>query len=354
MTVGICYPHTRVKSVRAGYGRFRIETEYDPTVRVPSFVLKSVGFIGEFTDEDSVGLGGDLCATGFFVCVPFKSPDLWDKRICYFVTAGHVAKELSGKPIFFLVNKRGGGVTGLEPMDSRWGVHPTDKTADVAIIQVRNPEDGDIATIASKDLVTAEDITTERVGVGDEVFMTGLFTEAPGSKRNMPIVRHGNIAMIPDEQIQTDMGFADAYLVEARSIGGLSGSPVFVRPSIEVNVDEGRLHGTGPMKLLGLMHGHWDIKESEINEPSIVHDRKRGVNLGIGVVVPASKILETINSPRMEDMRQEYEEIVLRNKKKKNAPGTDMATPKKEETFSKEDFEAALKKASRKIDSTSK
>ncbi len=285
-------------------------------MRVPTVVLKSIGFIGEFSHEDAVGLDGDLCATGFFVCVPFRSPELCNKRICYFVTAGHVAQQLSDKPIFVLVNKRGGGVTGVEPMDARWGVHPTDRTTDVAIIQVRNPEDGDIATIKAEDLVTADDITSERVGVGDEVFITGLFTEAPGSKRNMPIVRHGNIAMIPDEQIQTDFGYADAYLIEARSIGGLSGSPVFVRPSIEVNVDEGRLHGSGSIKLLGLMHGHWDIKESEMNQSSIVHDRRRGVNLGIGVVVPALKIFETINGPRMEEMRREYEDIVLYHKKK--------------------------------------
>jgi hypothetical protein len=213
-------------------------------------------------------------------------------------------------------------------MDNTWGVHPTDRTADVAIIQVRNPENGDIATIKADDLVTPVDLEKEIVGVGDEVFITGLFTEAPGTNRNMPIVRHGNIAMLPDEQIQTDMGYADVHLVEARSIGGLSGSPVFVRPSVELNVEEGRLHASGPIRLLGLMQGHWDIKESEMNEPSIVHNRKRGVNLGIGVVVPAIKILETINGPRIVEMRDEYEDLVLHMEGKRE-PGSDMARPKK-------------------------
>jgi len=353
MSIPLIYIRTgRDPVVRCDRGRFRIETAYDVPVRIPSVVLKSVGFIGEVTDEESTGLGGDLCATGFFVCVPFKSAELWSERICYFVTAGHVAKELSDKPIYFLVNKRGGGVTSLEPIDDKWGVHPTDRATDVAIIQVKNPENSDIATINVNDLVTSEHIEKEVVGVGDEVFITGLFTEAPGTSRNMPIVRHGNIAMIPDGQIQTDLGYADVYLVEARSIGGLSGSPVFVRPSVEVNVEEGRLHASGPIKLLGLMQGHWDIKESEMNAPSIIHNRKRGVNLGIGVVVPAIKILETINSPRMVEMREEYEAIVLHHKKKKSAPGNDMARPeKKEETFTRKDFEDALKKVSRKTES---
>ncbi|HEV2990893.1 MAG TPA: hypothetical protein VG759_20815 [Candidatus Angelobacter sp.] len=356
MTIPLRYGPTGSNPVvRCGRGRFRIETAYDVPVRIPSVVLKSVGFIGEFTDEDSAGLGGDLCATGFFVSIPFKSPELWSNRICYFVTASHVAKELSDKLIYFLVNKRGGGVIGLEPVGDTWGVHPTDRTTDVAIIHVENQANSDITTINVNDLITTEHLQKEVVGVGDEVFVTGLFTEAPGTSRNMPIVRHGNIAMIPDGQIQTDLGYADVYLVEARSIGGLSGSPVFVRPSIEVNVDEGRLHASGPIKLLGLMQGHWDIKESEMNEPSIVHNRKRGVNLGIGVVVPAIKIIETINGPRMVEMRGEYEAIVLHHEKKKSTPGNDMATPrnKKKENFTRQDFEEALKKASRKTESKS-
>lgn len=289
-------------------------------MRIPSIILKSVGFIGEVTHEGQSDVHGDLCATGFFVCVPFKSPELSDKRVCYFVTAAHVAKSLSDRPIYFLVNKQAGGVTGLQPIHAGWGVHPTDRTADVVAVQVLNPEDGDIATIRAEDLVTPDDISAGRVAVGDEVFITGLFTEAPGTTRNMPIVRHGNIAMIPEEQIQTDMGYADAFLIEARSIGGLSGSPVFVRPSIEIDVEQGQVHVTGPIKVLGLMQGHWDIRESEMNEPSIVHDRKRGVNLGIGVVVPAAKILETINGPGMIRIREEYEEIVLKGKQSQNLP----------------------------------
>jgi hypothetical protein len=43
-----------------------------------------------------------------------------------------------------------------------------------------------------------------------------------------------NNGLLTQEQIQTELGFADVYLVEARSIGGLSGCPVFVRPSIRL------------------------------------------------------------------------------------------------------------------------
>lgn len=40
--------------------------------------------------------------------------------------------------------------------------------------------------------------------------------------------------MFPDERILTDnYGDMEAYLVEARSIGGLSGSPVFTTTLVE-------------------------------------------------------------------------------------------------------------------------
>jgi hypothetical protein len=99
--------------------------------------------------------------------------------------------------------------------------------------------------------------------------------------------------------------------------------------------------------LLGMMHGHWDIKESDLNKAFITHDRKHGVNLGIGIVVPAQKILETINQPELQEMRRKIEEDRIR----KSVPGMDSAKPKDREEgpFTREDFEVALKKASRKV-----
>jgi hypothetical protein len=55
-----------------------------------------------------------------------------------------------------------------------------------------------------------------------------LVRESHGRHQNVPIVRVGNFASYPAEQIQTGFGRMDAFLIEARSIGGLSGSPVFV------------------------------------------------------------------------------------------------------------------------------
>jgi hypothetical protein len=331
-------------------------------VRIPDAVLKSVGFIGELTSDGGTEVYGDLHATGFFVSIPSEFPgDILD-RYAFFVTAKHVASDLKDREIYFLVNKKGGGVMHLTGNGRPWFLHPTDKTADVAIISVDVDPQADIMGIMVEDFVSADDLanlqgpSSQRVGVGDEVFATGLFTPASGSSRILPIVRHGNIAMLPSEQIQTELGYADVYLVEARSIGGLSGSPVWVRPNMQMVVQHDGIlkpaNLVGPGKFLGLMHGHWDIKECEKNDPEIVHDRKHGVNLGIGIVVPASKIRETMYQPVLVELRRELEKML----KNQSVPGMDSAKPKDKESeqvvFTKEDFEVALKKASRKIPSS--
>jgi hypothetical protein len=339
------------EKITVRHGRFHVSRGYDPSVRIPDELLKCVAFIGEVTHREGTEEYGDLHATGFLISVPCKTVI---GNFVYFVTAKHVAQELADRDVYFLVNNKGGGVM-RQAAAGPWIVHPTDDTADVAIMSV--PIDAtraDVMAIPDNQCISKKDFERD-FGVGDEVVTVGLFTEAPGTSRNLPLVRHGNLAMIPTEQLQTELGYADVYLVEARSIGGLSGSPVWIRPTLLMIAKQGKdnivpANMVGPGKLLGLMQGHWDIRESEMNEPRIIHDRQRGVNLGIAIVVPASKILETINQPELEEWRKEAEEMATT----KSVPGLDSAKPRTEEPekiFTKADFEAALKKASRKIPS---
>jgi len=316
-------------------------------VRVPDVVLKSVGFICETTHVTANSVEGDPYATGFFVSVPSS---IRGKSHSFFVTAKHIAQDLKDRKIHFQVNKVGGGVTQVRDVFNKWVLHPTDKTADVAVLPVTPHRDMDTVFIPIDVFVTPEMMKAKNIGVGDEVFTTGLFTPAQNNSRNFPIVRHGNIAMLPDEQIQTELGYADVYLVEARSIGGISGSPVFVRETVTLQAtrDDGGANldflGVGDFYLFGLTHGHWDIKESDMNKAMVKQDRKHGVNMGIAMVVPATKILETINSPALMDLRRQVEEKA----RKASVPGLDSARKSEKPTFTKQDFESALKKASRK------
>jgi hypothetical protein len=332
---------------------------YDPSVRVPEIMLKCVGFVGEVAHTDPVTheAYGDLHGTGFFVCIRPQSPRLrknTSARFVFFVTAKHLIEGLKDKPVYFRVNKVGGGTTTLRTQyGNQWWLHPTDKTADVAIVPIGFQADADIRAVEFESLGTPEVLNKLTVGIGDEVYAIGLFQPPGGADHNVPIVRHGNIAMMPEEQIQTELGFADVYLVEARSIGGLSGSPVFVRPTINLPIPDNQTglnhafcqgHGT---TLLGLMHGHWSIKESELNSPVINQDAKHGVNLGVGIVVPALKIYETLERMELRVIRQKAEDRMVQQ----GVPGMDSTKQKDEpekELFTKEEFETALKKVSRK------
>jgi hypothetical protein len=64
-----------------------------------------------------------------------------------------------------------------------------------------------------------------------------------------------------------------------------------------------------------MMHGHWDIRESDLNKPTIAPELRHGVNIGIGIVVPAEKILETINQPRLVEFRAEANTRYVREAK---------------------------------------
>jgi len=321
-------------------------------MRVPDGILKSVGFLVEVI-RDSSGYDLDPFATGFFVSIPGVSGG----RFGCFVTARHNLEEDDGTPtkreLAIIVNKVGGGVITLPQIDTNFWLHPTDRTADVAVLPINRDPNIDIAAIWFDDFIRRDELSTKHIGIGDEVYIPGLFTIAPGKQRNMPIVRYGNIAMVPDEPIQVGSGFADVYLVEARSIGGMSGSPVFVRETVgakgrrgKPDGEPGEIHGLGKTYLLGLMHGHWEINESDLNKPRPRFDRLHGVNMGIAVVVPADKIIEIINRPELKSKRDEFEE----NMRKSRIPIPDRARKKpKEDSITQSDFEDALKKASRKI-----
>lgn len=323
-------------------------------MRVSDYVLDCIGYICETAVRDISGPKGDALATGFFVSAP---SEVKGHRYLYFATAKHVALDSLNKDIHILINKRGGGTSELLATDPPlWYSHPSDETCDVAVVPVIPNTEAVFNSIPLEHMLTPDDIKAFSIGIGDEVYSVGLFTEVDNTSRNIPILRHGNIAMMPTEQIQTELGYADVYLIEARSIGGMSGSPVFVRPTGHIpfgkrpdDTVETLMGLVDRTKLLGVVHGHWDVRESDINSYPIHQDRKRGVNYGIAIVVPAIKLIETLNRPELKDRRMNNDEKL----KKRNVPGMDSRDKSEsgeKETFTQKDFEDALKKASRKIE----
>lgn len=143
------------------------------------------------------------------------------------------------------------------------------------------------------------------VGEGEEVFITGLFKHHYGENRNLPIVRVGNIAALPEEKIQCGGHKRDAYLIEARSIGGLSGSPVFLNPDLirnignEIKINQERL----PL-LIGLIHGHYDSNLSEVDNISEDTNSTEKINAGIAIVTPISKLIEIFEQDKVKEIER--------------------------------------------------
>jgi hypothetical protein len=187
--------------------------------------------------------------------------------------------------------------------------HSKRKYIDVAIYGLANYREWaksdidkyDFTYLMEEDVCTDEVIQKYAIGLGDEVSIPGLFLSHIGTTKNVPIVRTGNIAAMRGEPVPTDRGLMDAYLVEMRSVGGISGSPVLthmaIRPSVLLPESENstKIEQSGKSHyLLGLMHGHYTITTRD--EWVIRTDQQVGdINAGIAVVVPASKIMETIS-----------------------------------------------------------
>jgi len=284
---------------------------------VPEAVRKCVVFI---CYESTKGLS--LAGTGFFVSVPSSIPERW---YVYLVTAKHVIKRIEEKSIdnrvSIRINQRDNKPSKLIYSHlTGWKYHPTESNVDVAVLPWA-PDSSvyDFRTLPSEMAVTKEVITKEGIGCGDEVFLTGLFGKHYGKQRNLPIIRIGNIASMPEEKVvTTELGEIEAYLIEARSIGGLSGSPVFVHVS---GLRKGTLRlGQEPIYWLGMVHGHYDLPELDsldtMSEDNLV---ELVINMGIAIVIPSTKILEVLNQRELSEVRDKEDEI----EKEKRAPTPD-------------------------------
>jgi len=284
-------------------------------MRLPDEVKKCVVFIGRKeldskTHLENIVYGG----TGFFVGVPTQ---VLGAPILYLVTAAHVAKKINDCQFCIRANTKAGKskIYWIDAgVDLQWWYHPTDPTVDVAVLEWAPPPEVDYRYIPEPMFLYPATMDIKGIGVGDDVFITGLFSFVAGVEKNLPVVRTGNLAMVPSERVPSKKWHKDgleAYLIESRSIGGLSGSPVFVQRSIKVQAAEesGRTPlAAGAMFWLGLIHGHWDVDRQQVDgiwNDAWSEDKTSQINTGIAITVPCHKILEVVNCPGLAWKREE-------------------------------------------------
>jgi len=265
---------------------------------VPDNVRKCVAFIGLQLANGSFRLAGSVFFLG-------KIKEGADSGPMFAVTAKHVIDNIRKTGVadcVLRVNRKDGQAQWIKFPLSTWFAHPTDASIDVAILSMGLPDLLDHLFVPYSICADDQKLRESEVGVGDEVFVTGLFRHHHGSHRNIPIVRVGNLACMTEEKVATnEFGDIDAFLIEARSIGGLSGSPVFLNLGTS-RVIKGTMMfgGSGPrFLLLGLVHGHYDVGSSEIDrvcDDAANSKSKDSINTGIAIVVPFSKIDSVISA----------------------------------------------------------
>lgn len=266
-------------------------------MRISEDVRRCVVFFGIETDR-GIQYGG----TGFLVGIVEQG-----LVVSYLVTCRHVAKALErhndAGGFIIRLNTKCGGANNAPIEHIPWCYHQ-DVTVDIAISPFWLSQE--IFDHIYFDIFNYS-ITTSEVCCGDPISIVGLFRLHAGLERNVPIVHSGNVATLPDpkekvilrDRITNDLVHSDLYLVEAQTLDGLSGSPVFVHQFIDLPIAVNTPQGCYPKafgveKLLGLYTGSWD------GEPGVIlaADRNfRGgarVPVGIGTVVAVEKIIEII------------------------------------------------------------
>ena len=302
------------------------------------FVMKSL--TGEDEPEEAIGNHVDNAHEYF---------------TAYAVTACHVIQEFAANaPIYIRINKRDG--TSYD--------HPTDPDDwikdvpnDIAIFELIDGNiplskiDIALRALAFQTLASDNYMDSIPVRAGYEVFFLGLFAGHPGKGRAQPIIRFGNISLMRHDKIDAYLSHADAlmgriteidaYLVEARSWGGQSGSPVlFYHPPLKADIEPLWIRFQLPI-VLGVTHGQYERESQLIGNTPLV-------SAGIAMVIPAIRIRELIMSKDLQDKRAAAL-IEAKKTPSKDAPMPRAASLKQEEGIGEDGFLDALKRASLKL-----
>lgn len=277
-------------------------------MRISDDIRKCVVFLGYA--DNTPGGGGIYCVgTGFL---------LHYKDVAYLVTVKHVALALGSKPFVFRVNRHDGSSGNLHGDQVKWYYHP-DENVDIAVIPCSiGLESGFDALYISDTLISPAG--EKNIGIGDMCYTIGLFRLLAGEGRNLPVVHTGNIALLPgdekipvrdwDEPEGNKSRYIEGYLIESQSLDGLSGSPVLARPTIDLAFGRDESGEAVNSKLarsdiflIGIWQGAWTAPPDEVMSAEMAQGKSVRVSLGMGVVVPITKLLELLETSELQKQR---------------------------------------------------
>ena len=199
--------------------------EWEPPVpRIRDPILDCVVYL--YPSKHEAMEGFNIGGTGFLLSVPTEKLTSADFFV-YAVTNRHVV--VKGATCVRL-NTKEGDIDAFEYRRDQWIVCESDDLAIRLLPNISNTFR--INAIPRPCLVTKEMVIRHDIGVGDDILMVGRFINREGIQRNSPTARFGHIAQMPGDPLITNDGTQEeAFIAEIRSIGGYSGSPVFLLPN---------------------------------------------------------------------------------------------------------------------------
>jgi len=306
--------------------------------------LESIVYL--YPTKHAAESGQKIGGTGFVVGVP--SVEFEDAALPYVVTNRHVIED--GKSRTIRANTVDGKTEIFETELDDWTRSTTD---DLAILWLPlDPNQHRISLIYDSDFMTKDLLEGYGIGPGDEVCLVSRLVGHDGIQANTPVACFGNIAMMPGDPIRRDDGSTqESFLVDMRSIPGFSGSPalVFIPPADVPfrKVDTAKFPRSAGPWLLGVDWGHisnWRPVYRADRETADTDGRMVKISSGMAGIVPAWKLYDLLYSEEIMKQRKMIDEAY-----RENAVGSlDHATDEEPE-FTQADFEAALKKVSKKL-----
>ena len=257
--------------------------------RVSETVLRSVAFLYPRREEAEAHseVGGTCFLIGHQIIVDEIPQPAF---VPYMVTARHVLRNPGSTAI--RINRKDGGRPDIIELECHdWIPHPGG--ADLAIAPMSECIDQaihDITYIQTHDFVTKEKIDKHQIGPGDEVFISDRLNHQ-GKGYDTAALRSGNISTMLEtlwnEATQRD---EESFAVEMRYRTEFSGAPVaaYRTPATILSTDIASRYF---FCLLGVNWGY-------------VFDKETGENSWLNGIVPAWKIIETLEVPTLRENQQ--------------------------------------------------
>jgi hypothetical protein len=267
-----------------------------------------------FAEESQVPLG-----TGFVVGYP--APGREGMVVPLVVTAKHVVgdcQKITGR-----FTRRSGGIpvgvtydlSDLRRTGDLWE-HP-DYGVDILVLRTSVFEETEYDVVPMSLVASKSTYQEEKIQPTDRIVFPCLLVNFMGKSRNYPIFRDGSIALIPDEPVPLEYDVGNRHirteqhvvLIDAESIPGASGSPIFLGPGIRAERGASSAFVAQPY-LLGIMHGFYLASPRELTNVEVAKTIPAfRENSGIAIAFPSWRLLEILERDDFAKRMRELGEI---------------------------------------------